>query len=527
MVSHLKNIVLLVGILMSTVGLGQNTFSIRNSSNLGKVCSNVFELTDGYVIAGFTIDTTSLYQYNKLSIERYSNNGSLLLHKEYGDVDHSWLVYEDAKLQLTDSTFLLAFNAWPNGIMSCGLVWFDWNCDTIQTKFIPSPNYEINGNYNWMAPHYLSHDNNSNIYLSAGITNAETDNDIGIFKLDSQGNLLWSYQYLQLTEYDICFSIAATDDGVIAMGANGNYPDTTNLVTEYFFKLSESGVLEWEYINRDEFNGTHPQEILLNQQQVIAVCAFKDGFEGYDGFIYSVDTGNSLLWSGTIGNVGFRSNLGGLSQTCDGGFVCSGSSRELLTEEDSLDGIANENILLAKFDSIGNLLWQRQYHYLEVPSDYHRMYDLKATSDGGYIMAGEATDQTAASTVWQPELPRQQAWILKVDACGCLVPGCDGERIAFDCGCDTVFFPVVENHFLIGPNPASTTLNIFYADAANNEDVEFQIHDMTGRLLLSFVPATTNTTCIADVSDWVIGSYFISIYEKNNLLQSEKFLVSR
>ena len=249
-------------------GWSQTTFSIRNASNLGKVCSNVFELREGYLVAGFTKDTTALYQYNRILIERYSSGGDLLIHKEFGDVNNSWLVYEDSSVQLNDSTFLLAFNAWPNQIMSCGLVWFDLNCDTLKTKFIPSPNYDVNGDFvNWIAPRYLAQDNQANIYLTAGITSLETENDIGIFKLDVNGNVLWSYQYLKQTEYDICFSIIAVDDGVIVMGGSQNFGDTTNYCTEYYFKLSSSGELMWEYQNRPEFDASLPQEILLFQDE--------------------------------------------------------------------------------------------------------------------------------------------------------------------------------------------------------------------------------------------------------------------
>ena len=174
------------------VSSAQSTFSIRNSSNLGKVCSNIFELSNGYLVAGFTIDTTSILQYNKLLLERYSFNGDLLIHKEYGDLDNSWLVYEDASIQFNDSTFLLAFNASPNQVMSCGLVWFDWNCDTSKTKFIPSPNYNVSGEFiNWMAPHYLTKDSHLNIYLTAGIANLETQNDISVFKIDINGECVY------------------------------------------------------------------------------------------------------------------------------------------------------------------------------------------------------------------------------------------------------------------------------------------------------------------------------------------------
>ena len=154
---------------------------------------------------------------------------------------------------------------------------------------------------------------------------------------------------------------------------------------------------------------------------------------------------------------------------------------------------------------------------------------MKATSDGGYIMVGEATDQTGASANWQPTLPRQQAWILKVDACGCLVPGCDGERVAMSCGCEPDLFPEVPEYFLVGPNPASNSLHIYYGDQpqTKNENLEFRVHDMTGRLIQSFSPKDVHTTYITDVSHWARGNYILSLFAGKDLLQQKKILVVR
>ena len=341
------------------------------------------------------------------------------------------------------------------------------------------------------------------------------------------GDVIWNYQYLKLTEYDICLSIVASENCVFAMGGNYNGSNTDNHFTEYFFKLNQDGELIWEYMDRPEFDAQYCEEMLLNNGNLVVSSAYLDGLQGADALIYSLDTLNNLLWMGITDSIGFSSIFNNIVATCDHGFACSGSFREVLPVLDSINGIANESIILVKFDSIGNLLWQRKYHYLEAPSDYHRIYDMKATSDGGYIMVGEATDQTGASANWQPILPRQQAWILKVDACGCLVPGCDGERVAMSCGCEIPFFPDVSNYFLVGPNPASNSLNIYLGDQQNssNESLEFHVHDMTGRLVFSFKPTTSNTTYIADVSMWAKGSYVLSLTDGTHIFQKEKILV--
>jgi hypothetical protein len=69
--------------------------------------------------------------------------------------------------------------------------------------------------------------------------------------------------------------------------------------------------------------------------------------------------------------------------------------------------------MLHKCDLAGELMWRRGYQTNSQIDHY--FYDVKRTLDGGYIMAGTAFDSLLVS---------QDAWLVKVDSFGCLVPGC-------------------------------------------------------------------------------------------------------
>ncbi len=508
--------------------LSQNTYSERLSVDINTIGFGVWEMEDGYMQTGVTLDTSASVLYSKLWIRKTNMSGQEQWIKTYGTAEQSFFNFLDAFIRLNDGNFVVANQTMRGDSMLGQLTWFDANGDTIRTLLIRSPTFlSINQN-NWFVPTYLSNDDQDNIYLSAQVTQVASGNDFSISKFTSLGELVWDYIYTQSPQYDICFSINAEEEGVIVVAANDNLVTSGNYYTEYFFKLDTEGNLKWEYIERPEFNLFQPQEIVLSNDKVIVATAYYDGFEGGDAFIYAMDTLNHVCWSGHVENIGYRSGFTNIDKTCDAGYVCSGNFREVLPAYDSINGIANEGVLLVKFDSIGNLLWQRKYHYLEAPSDYHRIYDMKATSDGGYIMVGEATDQTGANANWQPVLPRQQGWILKVDACGCLVPGCDSERMAMSCGCEVPFFPEVPHYFLTGPNPATHSLNIYYGDVQDvSTAAEFRVHDMNGKLVYAFKPTTTSTTYIVDVSEWARGQYVLSLIDGSRVMQSEKVIVVR
>jgi hypothetical protein len=66
----------------------------------------------------------------------------------------------------------------------------------------------------------------------------------------------------------------------------------------------------------------------------------------------------------------------------DGGYVFAGSSRQ----RDENGSIILSDILIVKVDDEGNMAWQRLHSQSDL--DFERAYDIVATNDGGYLIAG-------------------------------------------------------------------------------------------------------------------------------------------
>ncbi len=110
-----------------------------------------------------------------------------------------------------------------------------------------------------------------------------------------------------------------------------------------------------------------------------------------------------VVWSTVFTDVGARNVLYTVPVVTSDGFVAAG--------DQFIGGITRG--MLLKCDLNGALLWRRAYQ-TNTQVD-HYIYDLERTLDGGYIMAGTAFDSLLVS---------QDAWLVKVDSFGCLVPGC-------------------------------------------------------------------------------------------------------
>ncbi|MBK8848333.1 MAG: T9SS type A sorting domain-containing protein [Bacteroidetes bacterium] len=68
--------------------------------------------------------------------------------------------------------------------------------------------------------------------------------------------------------------------------------------------------------------------------------------------------------------------------------------------------------MLAKMDSLGNLLWYRDFPVGNENAWFRNVYP---TADGGFIMPGSAVDGPSGN---------QDAWLVKVDSLGCDSNGC-------------------------------------------------------------------------------------------------------
>jgi hypothetical protein len=79
---------------------------------------------------------------------------------------------------------------------------------------------------------------------------------------------------------------------------------------------------------------------------------------------------------------------------------------------------------LVRVDEAGEILYRRQYYYLDTIETTSQVRDMATTPDGGYVLAGQVIAPYDPDTLAR----QQQGWLLKVDRYGCLIPGCQGYR---------------------------------------------------------------------------------------------------
>ncbi|GAI50293.1 unnamed protein product, partial [marine sediment metagenome] len=99
------------------------------------------------------------------------------------------------------------------------------------------------------------------------------------------------------------------------------------------------------------------------------------GAGSYDFYLVKTDASGNMEWDKTFGGSGYDF-AHSARQTTDGGYIIAG-----LTTSDSA-GIADA--YLVKTDTLGNMEWEKFIG----GSGCDEAFDVRQTTDGGYIMAG-------------------------------------------------------------------------------------------------------------------------------------------
>lgn len=522
---------LLLSIVFFSLAIQAQTFSKRANDDLFSVYMSVLNQSFGYQTIGVRIDTNEMYHFNTI-IRNFNFTGEIIDTKEYYFSNKQLSPPRDNNARLNDSIVLTAMMEadYNNDIIYSTVVWLNNEGDTLQTKRFSSP-YFTSSNAQTILNYprcIVCSPDGQYIYFTSQIFHSSNENNFIIRKLTAQGEEVWSYIDPLDFWYQSCDVLYFYEGQVWFVKPSGGVPqghynklmrlnDNTGIV-DYSVEHDATGL---------SIGGA--TDMLMDSEGYCVTTTSGTSSISLIPAIFKVNYSGELLWYAEPEiDYAQMQHSEHLLRANDCGYVaCSvkweEQSNPFDPNETSSNNI-NRKICLWKVDENGVFQWQRFYEYLSFDSGYlflnNQVHDFKSTPDGGYIMAGESTSLCLNWPSCSED--SQQGWLLKVDGCGCLVPGCDQNCVVTNSENE---LEAHENYFLFGPNPVVDMLNIYVPTLTTPmNELAFSLFDVQGKQLKEFQFESDNTTYMIDVSPLASGNYILSVSHNGQLLESKKMV---
>lgn len=460
--------------------------------------------------------------------------GELVNSIQYQNTDWFWDPAQDCNTILNDSTFVLGIikTDTDNDTVFNSILFLNEAGDTIQSWDYVSPYFtqgQISTYHHVPAAITIDSSGENFFIVSRVVDYPPIQNNFIIRKINAEGEVLWTYinpiDEWYYSANDLTFKNDTLWFISIASGNLGHYNKLMGLSPD-----SGEVIFEVEH-NGASFPVGGCEDMILTDDGPVIANTIGDS-DGTLPFLYKMDFAGNYIWQAQpLGDFAYDQTNNHLVQSSDGGFVSCGEKYDeepsWLYPNDPAMNNTMKRIWLWKVDADGNFLWQRFYAYYDF--DYSEEYfhltniahDMKATPDGGFIMAGEAS----ASCTNYPTCDEftQQGWLLKVDGCGCLVPGCDPGCIV---GIEEIAAEDEIKYFRFGPNPVSDMLNVHIPSLSiPMSELTFSLYDNLGRKVNDFQFKYDDTTYMIDASNLASGEYILLLSQSGKTLQCEVIIV--
>ena len=511
-------------LLFTLSSIGQNTFNIRTNYGFPAAVITSVVPTDSCIYASGII-SDSVFPYNTGAI--FLKTDPLGVPEIIKTLRNEARTYEPwfNDMKFVDSSFLVSAVG-LNSLMKSMLIKYDLFGDTVWTREFPNPNPTLE----FMQPRGGFELIGENDIVLINFTEVPPngpfkDADVYFFKMKENGDIVWSKFWGGNLIEEPSSSILANDTIIIIGGMRHslNIEDSDYSFQCFLLAIDTSGQIQWTWLSPESWGlrDAARDMVLLEDGSLVIACGI--GHEQqrpsvnvvyFDKAVFKLNPQRELEWEVVFPDPelvlnSYTSRIIQLKNKS--GFVVAG-----VAKRPTPPGVWGSNRgWIAKISPDGDSLWSRTYVYSTDFPSFHEFYDLKECPDGGLILCGESRSVANGDSI------PQQAWLMKLDSFGCLVPGCQ-------------FIDATEETkesvtLLLYPNPARDYLNFFYrpAPGQSSRDIRFRIIDASGMELQRFEAQSGEATYIVPLWHWPPGVYFLQLLHDGLPVRTERFVVGR
>lgn len=492
----------LVGTLSQTTA--QTTFNVvqQHPSTLSYNGSlSVNELTDGYLVFsyGWSLDST----VGAVHAIKHDLEGNFQWLKEHRRSRNTQPGVIDPIARASGDRFVAAMTEYGGDDPKVTyLYWWNVEGDTVRTRFLKSDSAAIEGSHGTRQLVALSDGG----FLHCGWC-SDPINTGCITRLDSAGTILWERLYLGTNSIERATPLS--DGGFILGGTRNGQLDKAVVI-----RTDSLGMAQWTRYH-GSYSLTGGERALIEDTGNILVPGSWNpdpAWNAYDRWasLYAYTVEGSF-----VSRSDFEFNRHSMAKfilpKAQSHYWLIGSMFQYGVDPDAV-------MLLWELDENLDSLWMRRYWYYAVDDAENFMYSARNTSDGGLVMCG-----MTKQGITDPLPYMQSNWLLKLDAYGCLVPGCHTVGIRdHELG--------LQSALHLSPNPAHEQVSVALTlpDGYPLEGaVEAMVLDAQGRTVvrqrMANFPAELRGTL--DVGGLPAGLYYLHLHDGAKWLAGGKLVV--
>jgi len=317
------------------------------------------EKDDGYIVTGTG--------GSGILLIKLTNDGTISWKKTYGEFSLDVGFYEQKGFSLrhtSDGGYILAGSTTSYGA---------GGADVLLLKL------DSNGAITWQKTYGSTEDDYAFLvieatdegYLVVYGPHIQHGSGIGVLKINSIGTVVWQKTYDGM---DSALSIQQTLDGGYIIAGTTICPFGGHYNYSEILKIDGAGNVSWM---REPLPNSIPNVIQQTSDEGYIMASELVGLGG-PLLLTRLDGDGKELWQKVFdedpGSLGSLDSS--VQETTDGGYIVASAWSNWAIEQ--------ESIILFKFDTVGNITWQRIYG----GNSYDGARSICLTSDGGYAVAG-------------------------------------------------------------------------------------------------------------------------------------------
>ncbi len=389
------------------------------------------------------------------------------------------------------------------GVGEARVVRFNAQGDSLWSRSFGSP-----GHY-WIGQQVKHLDDGG--FVICGGTDATGYQDGFLIRMDAEGNELWrqTYGWPDPVYIDGLTSVEESADGDLFM--SGSRFLGLEEGQHWVQRTSPDGLVRWQV----DWGGPYKEgatylSLLSDDFPLVAgASGYATEYAQMRPYLAKIDTlDGSRFWEHEYGEAFFSTGFFAAKECPNTDIIACGVTYEG----------GNEQGLLLRATGDGDSLWMRNYSYYDevIDSCRGRFWDVLTTQDGGFIMSGFANGPFNGP---YPPGYSQDAWVVKVDSMGCVVPGCDGVGV-------TEIITNMQGALTVFPSPAHGQVQVqidLPITMRNKQDLQLSLMNATGQLVAQQAAFEGNNTI--SLSTIAAGLYHVHLTNGRTWLAGTKLVV--